>query len=74
MSPDEARKKLEALGVRGGSWGETQGQVVRLPALSHQHEQLMKLLDFLEGAVAADHKRLAALRAQLARLKFGGGA
>jgi len=60
--------------VKSGNWQEMTERLVSLDGVTNQGEHLLKLKEILEGVAAADQKRLAALKEQLARIKFGGGA
>ena len=72
-TPEETLKILEQLGVKSGNWQEMAERLVSLDGVTNQGEHLLKLKEILEGIAAADQKRLAALKEQLARVKFGGG-
>ena len=72
-TPEETLKILEQLGVKSGNWQEMAERLVSLDGVTNQGEHLLKLKEILEGIAAADQKRLAAMKEQLARVKFGGG-
>ena len=74
QTPEETRRILEQLGVKSGNWQEMAERLVSLDGVTNQGEHLLKLKAILESIAAADQKRLAALKEQLARVKFGGGA
>jgi len=71
---DDNKKILEELGVKEGDWQSLAGGLTSLDGVMGQGENLIKLRNILEGIVAADQKKLAALREQASRLKYGGGA
>ena len=71
---EEAQKILEDLGVKGGDWLELEQKLTAIPGIAAQGKNLVRLRNFLESIAAADQKRLASLKEQLARLRYGGGA
>lgn len=73
MTPEEAMKRLEELGIDMNTWGDKEADGVQPPFVGAQVQQLAKLRDALEGEVGKLQSDSSRARETLLRLKHGGG-
>lgn len=64
---------LKRLGIDTSTWAETPGGAVQPQMVQGQAATLKKVKAMLEQMLEQDNSKVAELREQLARLKFGGG-
>lgn len=73
MTPDEAKKKLDELGIDINSWEDKEAQGVRPPFVREQVAHLQRLKSLLESEQRGLEEKASKARELLLRLRHGGG-
>lgn len=69
----EIRERLEAQGVKVGSWTQRAEKEVRPQFSGNMLSLLKQLREVIQGQVASDAEKIEQLREAVHRAKYGGG-
>jgi len=69
----ELRERLEAQGVKVGSWTQREAKEVRPQFSGNMLSLLEQLREVIQGQISSDAEKIEQLREAAHRVKYGGG-